>query len=363
MKCVRFLMIGGFLGAGKTTAIARLARHYVAEGGKVGLVANDQAHDLVDTQWLRAQGFRVGEVSGACFCCKFSQLMETVASLRREESPDVIIAEPVGSCTDVAATVIEPLRNLHGDEYELGPLVVLLKPEHGKKILRRQQRVGFSPNAAYIFLKQIEEADVVVVNKTDKLALDEREELVRLVNERFPGKVVLAASARTGEGFDAVINAVKQPTTKHTTPMHVDFDVCAEGEAELAWLNCQVRVEGAPFDLDDLLVKFVRGLQQALSDSDAEPAHVKVLGQADGRLAIVNLVGSDAEVELSSASGIKTPLANLTVNARVAVDPLRLEAIVRQLLADLAEGLAVRHTVRDMQRFRPGRSRPTHRIC
>jgi G3E family GTPase len=355
-------MVGGFLGAGKTTAIARLGRHYVAEGHKVGLVANDQAHDLVDTQWLRAQGFHVGEVPGACFCCKFSQLMETISSLRREESPDVIIAEPVGSCSDVAATVIEPLRNLHGHEYECGPLVVLLKPEHGKKILRRQQRVGFSPKAAYIFLKQIEEADVVVVNKIDKLALDEREELVGLVSERFPGKAVLAASARTGEGFDAVIDALKQSTSKQTTPMHVEFDICAEGEAELAWLNCQVRVEGGVFELDDLLVELVRRLQQALLDSDAEPAHVKVLGQVDGRWAIANLVGSDTEVELSSGSGIKTRLANLTVNARVAVDHIRLEAIVRQLLADLTEGLALRHTVRDMQSFRPGRSRPTHRI-
>ena len=57
MSCVRFLMIGGFLGAGKTTAIARLARHFIDEGLSVGLVTNDQANDLVDTESLRAAGF------------------------------------------------------------------------------------------------------------------------------------------------------------------------------------------------------------------------------------------------------------------------------------------------------------------
>src|SRR5512146_1334089 len=88
-KRVRFLMVGGFLGAGKTTTIARLARHYLERGLKVGLVTNDQAFGLVDTQSLRAQGFQVGEVTGACFCCKFNDLVETAARLSADERPDV----------------------------------------------------------------------------------------------------------------------------------------------------------------------------------------------------------------------------------------------------------------------------------
>src|SRR6059058_3016491 len=49
MNNIRFIMLGGFLGAGKTTAMARLARHYMSQGKRVGLVTNDQAQDLVDT--------------------------------------------------------------------------------------------------------------------------------------------------------------------------------------------------------------------------------------------------------------------------------------------------------------------------
>ena len=58
-----YIMIGGFLGAGKTTTIARLARHFVAQGKRIGIVTNDQTDDLVDTQTLRSQGFDVGEVA------------------------------------------------------------------------------------------------------------------------------------------------------------------------------------------------------------------------------------------------------------------------------------------------------------
>ena len=39
---VRFVMVGGFLGAGKTTTIARLARLYQSQGKRVGVVTNDQ---------------------------------------------------------------------------------------------------------------------------------------------------------------------------------------------------------------------------------------------------------------------------------------------------------------------------------
>jgi G3E family GTPase len=250
---MRFVMIGGFLGAGKTTAIARLAKHYVDQGLKVGVVTNDQAYDLVDTHSLRAQGFRVGEVPGACFCCKFNDLISTASELSKDEVPDVIIAEPVGSCTDLVATVIEPLRALHGEEYELAPLAVLLKPEHGQKILRGQAGLGFSAKAAYIFLKQIEEADVIVMNKIDKLSADEREELLNLLATRWPEKRILAVSAKQGEGFAELVTAIGEPGDVHEQFMEVDYDVYAAGEAELGWLNCQAKLSasGGELPLDD----------------------------------------------------------------------------------------------------------------
>src|SRR2546423_11488598 len=104
MSHLRFIMVGGFLGAGKTSTLARLARHYTDRGLKVGLVTNDQAQNLVDTTSLRAQGFRVREVPGACFCCKFDDLVGEVGRLEAGDRPDVILAEPVGSCTDLVAT-------------------------------------------------------------------------------------------------------------------------------------------------------------------------------------------------------------------------------------------------------------------
>ena len=142
---IRFVMIGGFLGAGKTTTIARLAATYQARGQKVGIVTNDQASDLVDTHALRRLGFEVGEVAGACFCCNFHELTATVEALEADNHPDVVLAEPVGSCTDLVATVMQPLMRLFNNKFSVAPYGVILKPSHGKRILSGSKRAGFSP--------------------------------------------------------------------------------------------------------------------------------------------------------------------------------------------------------------------------
>jgi hypothetical protein len=286
--------------------------------------------------------------------------------LAADQQPDIIIAEPVGSCTDLVATVVEPLGQLFGDTYEVGPLAVLLKPEHGRKILSGEAGAGFSPKAAYIFLKQLEEADIVVINKVDRLAPAEVESLVRLVQERFPQQEVLAASARDGTGFDALLDSIERSRPRRTRTPEVDYDVYAEGEAELGWLNCGVHVEAAEsgqnFALDEIVVRLVGRLAAALKGHAAEPAHLKILAESEGAVSIANLVSSASPVELSLASGAEVSDAELTINARVAMAPEPLADVVVAELAALGQEFGVVTEIHDMQRFRPGRPVPTHRM-
>jgi Ni2+-binding GTPase involved in maturation of urease and hydrogenase len=364
MKRIRFMMLGGFLGAGKTTALARLARHWLATGLNVCLVTNDQAQGLVDTESLRAQGFDVGEVTGACFCCKFDDLVATIERLAAERRPDIILAEPVGSCTDLVATVIEPLAALHGDRYEIAPLAVLLKPEHGRKILSNTPGAGFSPKAAYIFLKQLEEADVVALNKTDQLDTPAREELLRQVRERYPEKRVFAVSARRGDGFDELIACMDCAGPVRSRTPDVDYDIYAAGEAELGWLNCRLTVESPePFGIDGALIDLVDRLGRRCAQASAEPAHLKVLAAGDGATAIGNLVSSDRPAELSLASGATAPRLELTINARVAVSPETLSDIVRLEVEAWSAEWGLTCEISGAQCFRPGRPTPTHRMA
>src|SRR6185503_10765707 len=101
----RYVMVGGFLGSGKTTALSQLAKHLTALKQRVGLITNDQGTGLVDTALLTSRGFAVEEIPGGCFCCRFNSLVEAAARLTSRSRPDVFLAEPVGSCTDLVATV------------------------------------------------------------------------------------------------------------------------------------------------------------------------------------------------------------------------------------------------------------------
>jgi G3E family GTPase len=363
MSAIRFLMLGGFLGAGKTTTLARLARHYQSRGMKVGIVTNDQATDLVDTNSLRAQGFDVGEVPGACFCCNFNKLTETVAELNESARPDIVLAEPVGSCTDLVATVVRPLQQLFSATFDVAPYAVLLKPSHGGRILRGEAKGGFSPQAAYIFKKQLEEADLIVINRGDELPPEEADELAKLIQSQYPGTPVLRMSAKTGDGFDALVEFVEQRGRFGQRLMDVDYDTYAVGEAELGWLNSSLSVQAEQsFALDDLLLDIIRRLQASLSGIDAEPAHLKAIGMADGLYGVANLVSSFSPPELSLPSQGKVRDAQLVVNARVATAPETLTEHVERAVNAACQAVAAKATFEQTQSFRPGRPVPTHRI-
>src|SRR5262245_36537153 len=303
MKRLRFVMVGGFLGAGKTTALARLARFYLGRGQRVGLVTNDQAQDLVDTNNLRSQGFPVQEVAGACFCCRFDDLLGQVERLAEKERPDVILAEPVGSCTDLVATVVQPLKDLYGNRFQVAPYPVLFKPSHGLRILRNGKGSGFSPKAAYIFTKQLEEADAILINRIDELTESAQQELADLVANRFPGTPVLRVSALTGQGFEALTELLDQEGDFGRKILDIDYDTYAEGEAELGWLNSSAHVAAAePFALDGLLLDVVGQLQEALAGLGGEVAHLKVIGLSETSFGVANLVSSATRPELSLPS-------------------------------------------------------------
>ncbi len=363
MKTIRFVMLGGFLGAGKTTTIARLARHYQSKGLKVGIVTNDQATDLVDTNSLRAQGFDVGEVPGACFCCNFNKLTETVGELNSAAHPDIVLAEPVGSCTDLVATVVRPLQQLFSAQFDVAPYAVLLKPSHGGRILRGDAKGGFSPQAAYIFKKQLEEADLIVVNRLDELTSTEADALLTLLQQQYAGTPVLRMSAKTGIGLDALVEFIEQRGRFGQRLMEVDYDTYAVGEAELGWLNSSLTVSAnTPFFLDGLLVDIITKLQASLAEIDAEPAHLKAIGMADGLYGVANLVSSFSPTELSLPSRGHVREAQLVVNARVATDPQTLTQHVEQAVHSASAAVGAKAIFQQTQAFRPGRPVPTHRI-
>jgi G3E family GTPase len=362
----RYVMIGGFLGAGKTTAIVRFGEYLAAQGTRVGVITNDQSSGLADTRVLEHAGFSVREITGGCFCCRFNSLVEAADHLSRDAAPDIFLAEPVGSCTDLKATVSYPLRRMYGDSFLVAPFSVMVDPVRAARVLDLEQGRRFSPKVLYVYEKQLEEADIIVINKVDAVSPEQVATLRAALSGRYPRARVFAVSARHGDGVEGWFNAVLDAPDRGRTDMAIDYDSYAEGEAELGWLNGTIHLSGSPFDANVWLQDVVCDIQHRLRSASVEIAHLKATltsEDAPRELAAVNAARTDSAPEASYRFEAAVETAELIVNLRAEGNPDVLRVAVRDSIAAGADRLGLTTRWIHEEHFRPSRPVPTHRLA
>lgn len=360
MNRTRIILVGGFLGSGKTTLIWKVAERLIANGKRVGLVTNDQAPELVDSELLRRQQLSVSEVAGSCFCCNFNGFTDAVKAVRQEAKADIVMAEPVGSCADLSATILQPLKKYWNTELSVSPLTVLADPSRLESILHAGKG-GLHEDAAYIFGKQLEEADIIVITKTDTLTSEHLAQLKADTKAAFPNSSVMAVCAFSGEGIDEWLEEVTTKTEAGTRLLDIDYDRYANGEAVLGWLNGTVELRSPQSEQwDGFLHTLMLRLKDALDQEALPVGHVKVIAENGKLYSIGNITGADRRLSLREGAGEGTSL-RLIINARVECPPERLDLLVRDALVSNING---RYTDKvDAWRYlQPGRPNPTHRF-
>lgn len=360
----RYIMVGGFLGAGKTTGVARLGRYLADRGLRVGLIANDQSSGLVDTTLLRSQGFDVAEIAGGCLCCRFNSLVDAANQLTRETRPDVFIAEPVGSCTDLVATVSYPLRRIYGEQFSIAPLSVLVDPKRCARVLGFGEGKSFSDKVVYVYRKQLEEAEIIVINKCDTIDTDQQRELSRALAVSYPRARIVMVSARQGENLEAWYELILDAECASVATMPIDYGTYGEGEALLGWLNATVRLDADErFDGNEFLLQLTDRIRRRLDLAASEIAHLKMTldsGDGGGNLSVVSLVDSAGAPDLREALLNRIDGGELIVNLRAEGDPEMLRTATLEALD--AGTNRIRAVVEHLECFRPAPPRPTHRI-
>lgn len=363
----KYIMVGGFLGAGKTTTVGRLAEKLTAEGKRVGLITNDQGAELVDTATLRSKGFATEEIAGGCFCCRFDSLTEAATKLTQDAAPDIFIAEPVGSCTDLVATVSYPLRRIYGNQFHIAPMTTLVDPVRAQRILGLTEGRAFSPKVNYIYRKQLEEADIIVINKRETLSDDAYEVLRSALAAEYPTARIHGMSARTGDHFEPWVNWVTSEVLGAKTAMSINYDTYAEGEALLGWLNATLELNSpSGFDANQVLESLADSIGSDMSANEFEIAHLKMtLSPKEGLddIAIINVVRNDFVPELAQRIDEPIESAQILLNLRGEADPAQLESIARSAVSKLlGTDPELRCEIEHLEQFRPGRPVPTHRI-
>jgi hypothetical protein len=146
--------------------------------------------------------------------------------------------------------------------------------------------------------------------------------------------------------------------------MDVDYDLYADGESLLGWLNLSATLEGPEFDGNQFLRHLGKRLRDVLETRQIEVAHLKMTLAPDAGqdLAVGNLTRNHSELELSHDLAEPLEAGQLLLNLRAEGDPDQLRVLAETELAELAREFGLTVAVAHAEAFRPGRPVPTHRL-
>jgi Ni2+-binding GTPase involved in maturation of urease and hydrogenase len=352
-------VLTGYLGSGKTTSIAAAARALLARGRRVGIVTNDQGKHLVDTAFFRALQLPSVEVTGGCFCCNYDDLEARLRELEGTARPDVIFAESVGSCADVVATVIRPLLELSVRPASYSVFV------DSRLLLQRLRGLPlpFSENIIYVFDMQLEEAGVLVINKSDLLSPDSLRDLQSLAQARWPQKVFCAQNATAADGVTTWLHLIEEVTTPGMEPLDIDYARYGNGEAELAWLDMRLTIELPNHDGRGFIIALWNRLQKELAQAEIAIGHVKLTTTDTIPPVKMSLTTAHGAQEPAEMPPLIAPRLSLILNGRAQTSADPLATLVNSALeATCIEQRAALHVISSEQ-FHPDIPRPTHRMA
>lgn len=339
------VLVGGFLGAGKTTLLLAAARELERRGLRSALILNDQGEALVDTEFASLHGVQSGEVTGGCFCCRLSDLLQVIDRLR-ESSPDVIFAEPVGSCTDISATTLHPLLE-QGEACRVAPFTVLVDPARADAL----RSADADLNLRFLFEKQLEEADLICFTKSD-IHPD-----VPTIGKRSSRQI----SAKTGQGVAAWLDEVLSGNLRAGSAiLDIDYGQYAQAEAALAWLNAEVSIRcSAPKSSAMVLGPFLEGCDRDFSAEGISIVHLKAIVQAESGFLKAAICANGQRPAVGGALDASPALNHhLLLNARVVGAADKVRRIVEKNIA----GIEGEFSELRIQCFHPAAPNPERRV-
>ena len=140
----------------------------------------------------------------------------------------------------------------------------------------------------YVYEKQLEEADIIVINKSDLLSAEQLDGAASGAGRALSRSAeIVAVGARTGAGPGRTgsrrLSGARWPSRR---AMDVDYDVYAEGEALLGWLNATLPLVAARRRSTAIAPAPAPGGRAAAGSSpraDIEIAHFKMTLTPDDR--------------------------------------------------------------------------------
>ena len=325
-KLTRFIVIGGYLGAGKTTLTVNLAKILKEKYGKAtAIITNDQGHALVDTEYVQEAGFDVKEIVGGCFCSTFPEFVKNARSIVQVKRPDFIIAEPIGTSTNILSSVVEPLRMQYPEEFEVAPFMVVVD---GTKAADMESSKKLIPS------HQVKEAEIVLMSKKDLLNKDSIDDAEQAISNLAPEASIIKYSSRTMEGVDEIAKVIMSSSVSTKNKKGEDTSKFASEKSSMSWYSSVNKFRTAEkLDMYDMSMSIMKAITSEYVPD--EIAHVKIVISSPAAGVKMSLVCDSVQTDGIHGSRYVTGEGKFIVNARVTSDPDKLGNVVRSALTEV----------------------------
>lgn len=345
---IKIHLLCGFLGSGKTTAIRQACKLLVKEQLPVAVITNDQGSRLVDGDLFGRLGIPSGQVTNGCFCCNYNDLDAAIRHLTKNshDLPVTVFAESVGSCTDLVATVLKPLLQQH-PEWE--PSFSVFAEARLLRDLLEGNNENFDETVRYIYFKQLEEARVIVVTKTD---LMDTTRLKTHMRTHYKDKVILYQNSLDNGDIIRWMQTLNKTSFTGLPSLDIDYDRYGAGEAKLAWFDQELEIQSPGKKAQETAIDIIENITKI----DYPIGHLKFLLDGNTKISITATGATDSFLPQPA------PTATLLINARVQTDPETLSRLIATSIKTAAQ--KYHSTIRTIseQSFQPGYPKPTHRI-
>jgi hypothetical protein len=173
----------------------------------------------------------------------------------------------------------------------------------------------------FLFDKQIQEADFIVLTKLDTLKPERAKEL--------SGIQVLGISGLTGVGMAEWMNLVQTTPPGGHWLRDIDYQKYAETEAEMGWLNGLVTMKfPVPVDGETISGRLAEKIAQGLGKRNGKIGHLKLLVVGPTGSVKVGVTHVEEKPALEGTFMALLPYLEVTINARATLSPGDLAAIV-----------------------------------
>ena len=355
-------LISGFLGSGKTTALLNASKILTNKGVSCSVVTNDQGSYLVDSRFINQSNIPLTEVTGGCFCCNYNQLDSKISKLQHNFNPSVIFAESVGSCTDVISTVLKPMIKYRKKDIEQVTFSSFVDSQLLLMYLKNEV-LPFKAETVYIWEKQLEEAEILIVNKIDLLSGNELEELKLLTRRIFQSKHILFQNSIDMNSIINWLNVIDSTTLNlNHKSIEIDYEKYAIGEANLAWLDEEIDIVTTNNSALEIALDFMESFSASIVQKSLTIGHLKFYVTSNNESQKISLTSLSNMSINNTFNNTKSNKVNLLVNARIQTDPNELRKIITDILNVIKSHNQVSISEQNVSFFKPGYPKPTHRI-